>query len=104
MSKKKLASIPKSQGGWYEDEPSKRITVKPEIHRTQAVLYRMIKDEPIDLVDIIMPTSKTEDPEYMTVIDYANEIHRPPAVVYRMIKDGSVKSVKINNKLHIILE
>ena len=91
MSKKALEFIPKSKGGWMEDEPSKRIFVEPE------------PAEPVNEKPIVKP-EKTKDQEYMTVAAYANYISRPTTVVYRMIKDGSINSVKIGNKLHIVLD
>ena len=107
MSKKILLFIPVSKGGLMPDpieKPTKVIENLP-LHKELPKDFKKIlpkvhvlrSDQDIDndgLADTI---------EYMTVSDYASYIDRPIIVVYRMVRENELESIKLKNKLHIVL-
>jgi hypothetical protein len=103
MSKKVLLFIPVSKGGLMpdplpEEVPAKEIIEDVPLHKELPKVHVLTSNQDLDhdgLADTV---------EYMTVADYAGYIDKPVAVVYRMIRDNQIESIKIKNKLHIIME
>ncbi len=98
MSKKKLFNLYKYQGGFKpnpEENESIEVIKKIEVE----IKKDLEKVQPLTS-DIDVGVGKVR---YITVDKYANYINRPKTDVYKMIREGTLESIKLKNKLHVIL-
>ena len=108
MSKKKLFNLYKYQGGLKPDPDE----------NDEPIEYKEVKEievkikEDLDLKEEIHTLTSNVDHDldgeldklqYISVSEYADYINRPKTTVYRMIREGSIQSIKLKNKLHVIL-
>jgi excisionase family DNA binding protein len=105
MSKKKLFNLYKYQGGLKPDPDE----------NDEPIEYEEVKEIEVKIKeDLNVQTLTTnvdhnldgelDEVRYISVSEYANYINRPKTTVYRMIREGEIQSIKLKNKLHVILD
>lgn len=106
MSKKKLFNLYKYQGGWKPDPDENDEPIEyEEVKEIEVKIKEDLKEKVHTLTSNVDHDldGELDKVRYISVSEYADYINRPKTTVYRMIRDGSIQSIKLKNKLHIIL-
>ena len=105
MSKKKLFNIYKYAGGWKPDPDENDEPIQyEEVKEIEVEIKKELKVNTFTSnVDLDLD-GELDEVRYISVEEYANYIQRPKTTVYRMIREGEIQSIKLKNKLHVILD